>query len=164
MRRFLLILAALAAPGVLPGCAVTPEAAFASGPALEADVDDDWLLDLARALFAGAPPAEAVYLRVLPEWPEEWADLLGWTAWNPLAGRYDVVVNGRLPRPLVEAVIVHELAHVLADDAGGHAGEGCYVDDHGPYWGVAYSQVYRAYERWVREKNEGRSPCAGGVE
>ena len=42
-------------------------------------------------------------------------------------------------------ILIHEVAHVLSWHAGSHA-----ESSHGPMWGVAYAEVYRAVKGGLR--------------
>lgn len=53
-----------------------------------------------------------------------------------LGGFYLVEVDANLPIEFATEIVVHEWAHALVYNVN--------QDDHGPFWGVAYAEVYRA--------------------
>lgn len=97
-----------------------------------------WYADVIEYVVAGlrerAPLDASVRISVV-ELPGAW----GLTRWNPETSMYEILLSPRhcCPQSL-EDTIVHEWGHALVAGAAG------YPMDHGPYWGVAYADAYRA--------------------
>jgi len=58
---------------------------------------------------------------------------------NPAPGCFDIIIESSLEPWSKQETLCHEWAHVLVSEAGP-----VNCDDHGPLWGVAYAECYRA--------------------
>jgi hypothetical protein len=57
-----------------------------------------------------------------------------------------ILVDPRLSDLERDMVLVHEWAHAVVIDRGQEE-----ADPHGPAWGAAYAEVFRAWQRWNQQ-------------
>lgn len=151
MRPLLAALAlALVGPPLIVACtvasaAVAPVSSGILGEPVDLTEDPThiaraYMLDTLGAMLAEQAPADHPVLIVLADDLFE-QGLWGYTKYLDAAELYVVVLDSRLPGPLMANVLVHEWAHAIAWGDTEPSG-------HGPAWGVAYSQTYLVLQEW----------------
>lgn len=155
MRRILLSVLILSLAGIFaPACCATR--APLTVEAYTAEFDPELMQELIQGLAERCPlnaPA-AVQVYAIEE------SLWGRTSWaQPLGlpfGYYLVEIEARQSMPGIIDTLIHEWAHAMVWDASADPSYGA----HGPLWGVAYADAYRA----VLELLEARQARVYGLE
>ena len=136
MRRLLALLLLLT-----PACASCGE----QPPALTLQAQEgkfegflDEFVSLSDFLWTNLPLEVGLQVEVTLPSRGAWGD----TGWNPDIQRYIIRVHPAACPTVAFWTLLHEYSHCLVWDVP------C-TGEHGPYWGVAYSQCWEVYEDWL---------------
>lgn len=99
---------------------------------------DDILDTFAQLLATRYGPCDRVALHTAPTLSLYGEIVWGYASEGDAPGTFILAITEDMPQVVMRATMVHEWAHLAAVDIYGHW-------DHGPQWGVCYSEVYRRF-------------------
>lgn len=77
-----------------------------------------------------------VYFRPEDKMPKQYGKVFGLCVYNESGPSFSIFIRIGTLNEMADSII-HEISHVMSWDAS-------HYDDHGPSWGLAFSQVYTA--------------------